>query len=152
MASESKAAPELDETDRRILHALQREGRISFAELGRRVGLTAPAVAGRMRRLEAAGVIVGYRAEVDAARVGRPITALIRLRTPSRMYDRVLKALGDMGEVVECHHVSGEDSFVLKAVVTDVAHLEAVIARISAFGDTSTSIVLSSPIAPRPLG
>ena len=139
----------LDQTGLRIIQALQADGRLSFAELGRQVGLTTPAVAERVRKLEEAGIIAGYHAQVPPARVSQPILAFIRLTTTADRYPRVLALARERPEFLECHHVSGVESFIFKVVTTSVGHLETVIADLSPFGGTATSIVLSSPIARR---
>jgi len=139
----------LDTTGRKILTALQANARLSFSELGRQVGLTQPAVAERVKRFEAEGLITGYHAGVDAAKVGRPILAFVRLVTPPEKYPRFLKLVESWPEVLECHHVSGGDSFVLKVAVSSTAHLEEFIGRFTPFGPTTTAIVLSSPLKRR---
>ncbi len=141
----------LDGTGREILRQLQTEGRISFAELGRRVGLSLPAVAERVRRMEAAGLITGYRAEVDPARLGLPVMAFVRISTPEARYSRLIELARDLPEVLECHHLTGADAFMLKVVAASIPRLEAVLVRLGAYGQTTTSIVLSSPVIGRVL-
>jgi len=132
-----------------LLRELQLDARLSFAELGRRVGLSTPAVADRVRNLEAAGVIVGYRAEVDPRKVGLPILAIVRLNVVGDVLPKVTALVRALPEVLECHRGTGGDSFTLKVAVATVAHLEALIDRLTPFGTTSTSIVLSSPVERR---
>lgn len=139
----------LDETGWQILEELQQNGRISFAELGRRVGLTLPAVAERVRKMEDAGIITGFHAEVDPARIGLPIAAFIRISVVGDVFARVAKAVRDMPEVLECHRGTGADSFTLKVAVESVQHLERVIDELTPFGTTSTSIVLSTLVKNR---
>ncbi len=139
----------LDETSWRILEQLQENGRMSFAELGRRVGLTLPAVAERVRRMEDAGVITGFRAEIDPARIGLPMAAFIRISIVGDVFARIAKAVRDMPEVLECHRGTGADSFTLKVVVESVQHLERLIDKLTPFGTTSTSIVLSTLVKNR---
>jgi Lrp/AsnC family leucine-responsive transcriptional regulator len=139
----------LDETGWQILEELQQNGRISFAELGRRVGLTLPAVAERVRKMEDAGIITGFHAEVDPARIGLPIAAFIRISVVGDVFARVAKAIRDMPEVLECHRGTGADSFTLKVAVESVQHLERVIDELTPFGTTSTSIVLSTLVKNR---
>ncbi|GAB4408452.1 MAG: Lrp/AsnC family transcriptional regulator [Anaerolineae bacterium] len=139
----------LDEVGWRILAALQEEGRLSFAELGRRVGLSLPAVAERVRRLEEAGIITGYRAEVNMAKIELPIMAFIRMNTPRDQYPALIALLNNLPQALECHHLTGSESFIIKIVVTSIADLETLIGQLSAFGQTSTSIVLSSPVLKR---
>lgn len=136
----------LDETSLKLLRTLQEDARISFRELGRRVGLSTPAVSERVRRLEEAGLITGYRAIVDATKLGWPIMAFIHLFTPARQYTRFLAMAQELPEILECHHVTGQAAFVLKVTVESVEKLETLIARLNPFGETSTLIVLSTPV------
>ena len=133
----------------RILGALQADARLSFSELGRRVGLSPPAAAERVRRLEDAGIISGYRAELNLERLGFPITAIIRVSTPEPQFARLKAAVAGLQEVLECHHVTGADSLVLKVTALSVGHLEKVIEQIGRHGTPTTAIILSSPIAKR---
>jgi Lrp/AsnC family transcriptional regulator, leucine-responsive regulatory protein len=142
MASDYKA--QLDRIDWELLEGLQRNARESFAELGRRTKLTAPAVAQRVRRLEDIGVIRGYRASVDRARLGLGIAVFIRIQSSTPNYSKLEKLVAEAPEILECHHVTGSEAFIVKAAVSSVAHLEELIARLSAFGQTATSLVLSS--------
>ena len=132
-----------------LLRELQLDARLSFSELGRRVGLSTPAVAERVRNLQSAGVIVGYRAEVDPRKLGLPILAIVRLNVMGDVLPRVIARVRGMPEVLECHRGTGGDSFTMKVAVATVVHLEALIDRLTPFGTTSTSIVLSSPVERR---
>jgi Lrp/AsnC family leucine-responsive transcriptional regulator len=143
--------PVLDRTDWRLLEALQADGRASFADLARVVAMSPSAVAERVRRLEEAGVIAGYRATVDAAAVGLSIMAFVRLRYPTGNYRPFRALLESTAEIVEAHHVTGEDCFVLKVVARSMRHLEEVTGRISGLGAVTTSIVYSSPLPGRPV-
>jgi Lrp/AsnC family leucine-responsive transcriptional regulator len=140
-----------DGTDHRILESLQADGRLSLAELGRRVGLSPPAVADRVQRLERDGVITGYRANVDPRALGYALTTIIRIRPAPRELRKVADLARDTPEVVECHRITGEDCFFMKAHVRSVEHLEEVIDRFVAYGQTTTSIVQSSPVPGRGL-
>ncbi|MBI4261853.1 MAG: Lrp/AsnC family transcriptional regulator [Actinobacteria bacterium] len=140
---------QLDEVSWRILEELQESARMSFTELARRVGLTAPAVADRVRRLEEAGVISGYRLEVDHARLGLPLKAFVRIRCGEGKCADLGEFAGRLPEVLECHRITGTESYVLQAAVRDVAHLESLIDRLMPYGETTTSIVLSSPVTHR---
>jgi len=142
---------ENDATSRRILESLQEDGRVSLAELGRRVGLSAPAVAERVQRLERDGVITGYHAQVDPRALGYTLAVVIRIRPAPRELRKVAQLARDTPEVVECHRITGEDCFFMKAHVRDVEHLEEIIDRFVAFGQTTTSIVQSSPVPGRAL-
>lgn len=139
----------LDETDWHLLEALQDDARLSYSELGRRVGLSQPAAAERVRRLEEAGVLCSYRAEVDREKLGLPITAYIRLTLTDVRTDAFVPSVQKLDEVIECHRLTGEDCFILKVVATSISHLEEVIERLGRYGRTSTSIVLSSVITRR---
>ncbi len=139
----------LDATNLRLLDELQADARVSLAELGRRVGLTAPAVAERLQRLEERGVIRGYRADVDPRALGNTLTAILRIRPAPRRLQAVAEVARDTPEVVECHRVTGEDCYYAKLHVRDVEELERVIDRFTPYGQTTTSIVQSSPVAGR---
>lgn len=142
----------LDDVGRKILQELQQDARISYAELGRRVGLTLPAVAERVRKLEEAGIIVGYWTELNLEKVGLPITAFIRVATPNEILGGQLMAtVRGLPEVLECHRMTGGDSYLLKVGVSSVQHLERLIRKITLFGQPTTSIVLSSPISHQPV-
>ena len=138
-----------DPTNRRIVGELQADARVSLAELGRRVGLSSPAVAERLQRLEAEGVIAGYRASLDPRAFGYALTAVVRVRPAPRQLPKVAQVAQAAPEVVECHRITGEDCFFLKAHVRDVTHLEELIDRFTPFGQTTTSIVQSSPVPGR---
>ena len=149
MPSNQKPESVLDETNLRLIAELQRNARLSLAELGRRVGLSSPAVAERLQRLEREQVIRGYRAELDPAALGFSLAAVIRIRPASRQLHRVAEVAVSSAEVVECNRITGEDCYLLKAYVRDVGHLEEVIDRFTPFGQTTTSIVQSSPVPAR---
>jgi len=139
----------LDAIDAAILRELCADSRIPRAELSRRVGLSAPSVADRVRRLEDVGIITGYGARIDPARLGYGLTILIRARPlPGEMSD-LIEAIQDTPQIIACDRVSGEDCFVARAHVRDVAEMEAVIDRIVPFGATNSSVVQSSPVEER---
>ncbi|MET0753278.1 MAG: Lrp/AsnC family transcriptional regulator [Pyrinomonadaceae bacterium] len=139
----------IDEIDWKILKELQINARISFAELGRRVGLTTPAVIERIRKLEDAGIITGYAAEIDMAKVGLPITAFIRMSITGIDYSHIIEVAQQSIEVLECHRGTGGDSFIMKIAVASVEHLQNLIDKLTPYGITTTSIVLSSPVKKR---
>jgi Lrp/AsnC family transcriptional regulator, leucine-responsive regulatory protein len=140
----------LDGTGWQILQALQQNARLSYSELGQRVGLSSPAVAERVRRMEDAGIISGYHAEINVAKIGFPITAVIRMSpSPGERCTRFTASIQEIPEVLECHRVTGSDSLVMKVVASSVEHLEALIDQLSAHGQLTTSIVLSSPVTRR---
>jgi Lrp/AsnC family leucine-responsive transcriptional regulator len=140
-----------DRTDRAILAVLQQDGRRSMAELARDVRMSASAVAERVRRLEEAGVIRGYRADVDPEALGYAVLAHLRLRYPSSTYGPLHALLADIPEVLEAHHVTGDDCFVIKVVATSMRDLERITGRIGALGAVTTSVAYSSPIVARPI-
>ena len=136
----------IDEIDRKILRELQEDARTSYAELGRRVGLTTPVVIERVRKLEDAGIIIGYRADIDTAKVGLPITAFVRMSISGVDYSHIIEVAQQSNEVLECHRGTGGDSFIMKVAVASVEHLQEVIDRLRPYGITTTTIVLSSPV------
>ena len=139
----------LDDIGWKLLQALQENARQSYRELGLRVGLSAPAVIERVRKMEAAGFLVGYRAEIDLARVGLSIIAFIRMSTPRERSGYVGRQLQDIPEILECHRVAGKDSFLMKVAVSSMDHLERLIDQLAQYGQSTTSIVLSSPVISR---
>jgi Lrp/AsnC family leucine-responsive transcriptional regulator len=141
----------LDDINLRVLAELQADARLSLAELGRRVGLSSPAVAERLRRLEDEGVIAGYRAEIDPRALGYSLGVLIRIRPAPRQIAAVAELARQTPEVVECLRVTGDDCFVMTAHVRDVGHLEQLIDQFVSYGQTTTSIMQSSPVPRRAL-
>src|SRR6478672_8591397 len=141
----------IDEIDRKILKELQQDARTSYAELGRRVGLTTPAVIERVRKLEDAHIITGYRAEIDPAKVGMPITAFLRMSITGVDYSHIIEVAEQSKEILECHRGTGGDSFIMRVVVSSVEHLQEVIDRLTPYGITTTTIVLSSPVNGKPI-
>jgi len=139
----------LDATGWQLLQALQEDARLSFAQLGRQVGLSPPAVAERIRRMEDAGVITGYRVEINAEKIGLPLAALIALTTTPQQYPHVIALMNDLPEIRSCHHITGSSSFIIEANASSIPHLEKLIEQLSRYGQTATSIVLSSPIKGR---
>lgn len=139
----------LDATNRRILRELQADARLSLAEIGRRVGLSSPAVAERVARLESDGVIRGYHADIDPRALGLTLGVVLRIRPAPRQLAAVAELARRTPEVVQCERTTGEDCYVMKAFVRDVEHLEEVIDRFAAYGQTTTSIVQSAPVPGR---
>src|SRR5215210_2162589 len=113
-ASNAVKIPRIDQTDRKILGELTTDGRVSLAELGRRVNLSSPAVAERVQRLERVGVITGYRAELDPRALGYQLTAIVRIKPAPGQLPRIPQLAADIAEVSECHRITGEDCFYLK--------------------------------------
>ena len=142
----------LDPLGWKLLAELQKDARISFAKLGRLVGLSTPAVAQRVRRMEDEGIIRAYRADINPASVGLPITAFIRMSIVGNVLAKITERVKTMPEIVECHRGTGEDSFILKVNVVAVEHLKDVIDRLTPYGTTSTSLVLTSIIEKNLLG
>ena len=141
----------VDETSRLLLAELQADARLSLAELGRRVGLSSPAVAERLQRLEQAKVILGYHAELDPRALGFALSAVIRVRPAPRELHQVAKLARETPEVVDCRRITGDDCYVMTAHVRSVEHLEELIDGFAAYGQTTTSIVQSSPVPRRGL-
>ena len=139
----------LDAVDRTLLEALTENARTSNAELARRVGLSAPSVAERIRRLEEAGVITGYRAEIDPEAIGLRVSAWLRIRPVPGELQRVAEILQGLPEIVECDRITGEDCFLARAHVASVGDLEALIDKLVAHAMTNTSVIQSSPVAAR---
>jgi Lrp/AsnC family leucine-responsive transcriptional regulator len=141
----------IDETGWRLLAALQEDPRQSWRALGRAVGQSTPAVSERMRRMEQSGIIARYRVVLDAARLGRPLQAFLRLDAEAGATQRVTDLCRALPAVTECHHLSGDDGYLIRLAVRDVAELEDVIARFRLFGRAATSLILSSPVDGKPL-
>lgn len=147
---DSLPAPyDLEEIDRRILRELAADGRIGKAELARRVALSAPSVAERLRRMEQAGVIRGYSADIDPAKVGYPVGAMLRVRPAVRQLPKIQQLARELPEVVECHRITGDDCFMMKVHARSLRHLEEVLDRFLMYGQTTTSIIQSTPVPPR---
>src|ERR671931_565400 len=139
----------LDPTNLRLLRELQANGRLGMAELGRRVGLSAPAVAERVQRLERAGVITGYRAEIDPRALGFPVSAVVRIRPAPGQLQRIPEIAQETREVAECHRITGEDCYLLRLHLRAIDALEEVLDRFTPYGLTTTSIIHSAPVPRR---
>ena len=139
----------LDDVNLRILAELQAEGRVGMAELGRRVGLSAPAVSERVQRLERAGVITGYRAELEPVALGYPISAVVRIRPSPGQLQRIPEIARETPEVAECHRITGEDCYLLRLHLRSIDELEEILDRFTPHGLTTTSIVHSTPVPRR---
>ncbi len=140
----------IDQTNRRLLEELRTEPRLTMAELGRRIGMSPPAVAERVRRLEEAGVIAGYQLLLNPAALGLPITAYIRVRPNPGQLGRIGALADRIPEVTECHRITGEDCFILKVHIPAMSQLDRILDRFLHYGNTTTSIVQSSPVPQRP--
>ena len=141
---------ELDEINQELIDLLQEDARLSYRELGEQIGLSPPAIAERVRKLEEAGVITGYRAQVDYEKIGFPILCVIRLNTTN--FDRTIDdVIAAAPEVIEANRVTGSESHVLRARVRSTAHLEELLERLWSHGSSVTNIVTSSPVPRRPM-
>lgn len=139
----------LDPIGWRILAELQEDARIQYAELGRRVGLSNPAVIERVRRMEEAGIITGYRAEIDYRKVGLRVPAYIRVRVSGDSIPRFISAVRNISEVFECHRISGEDTFLVKVYAGSSEDLERIVDNLNPYVATNTMLVFSSPVTRR---
>lgn len=146
----------LDKTNRRILHEMQQDARLTYTEIGRRVGLTAPAVAERVHRMEEAGIITGYHAAVDAPKLGYPITVFIQVKSLRGECAPISELVWDRQGVEECYHVTGDRDVLIKGSFPSVSALEALVEELTCYGSVSTSLVLSTrfkrPLATDPSG
>lgn len=136
----------LDEINIRLLKELQQEPRITMSELGRRVGMSAPAVIERVRRMEEAGIILGHRLDINPVPLGLSIAVYIRVRPNPGQLPRVAELAEQIPEVVECHRITGEDCFILKAYIPAMDQLDRILDCFLLFGSTTTSIVQSTPV------
>lgn len=145
---------DMDRIDKKILSAVQGAGRISMTELSKYAGLSVPATTERLRKLEDSGVISGYGAQVDPIKLGFGVSAVVGITTFKPSKSKLIATLSKIPEVVECLHVTGDDSYLIRIYAKSMADIEGVIGKINSFGETRTSIVLSVPIERRhlPLG
>jgi Lrp/AsnC family leucine-responsive transcriptional regulator len=139
----------LDDTDRQIIGELAQDGRISFAELGRRVSLSAPAVTERVRRLEQIGVITGYRAEIDPRALGYQLTAIVRVKPAVRQLSKIAELAARIPQIEECLRITGEDCFYMKVHLGSIEELPSVLDQFLLYGETTTSIVNATPVPRR---
>jgi Lrp/AsnC family leucine-responsive transcriptional regulator len=139
----------LDATDMRILRILLDDARTSVADIARAVGMSAPSVSERMRRLEENGTIQGYAAQINPAALGLPLGAWLRVRPVPGELARVAEILKEIPEIATCDRVTGEGCFIARVQVRSVVDLERVIDRIIPYAMTNTSIVQSSPVPAR---
>jgi Lrp/AsnC family transcriptional regulator, leucine-responsive regulatory protein len=139
----------LDEVNLRILQELQENGRLGMAELARRVSMSPPAVAERVQRLERAGVIAGYRAEIDARALGYPVAAIVRIRPAPGQLQRIPEVARETPEVGECYRITGDDCYLMRLHLRAIDDLEDVLDRFTPYGQTTTSIIHSAPVPRR---
>jgi Lrp/AsnC family leucine-responsive transcriptional regulator len=137
---------QIDSIDEKIVGELLEDGRLPIAELGRRVNLSSPAVAERVKRLERAGVITGYRAQVDPRTLGYELLAIVRVKPAPRQLPKIPELAAGIPQVVECHRITGEDCFYLKVYLRSIDELSGLLDRFLVYGETTTSIVNSTPI------
>ena len=140
----------LDSVNLRLLTELQASPRLPTAELARRIGMSAPAVAERLQRLERAGVIAGYQLDIDPAAVGLPVTAFARIRPMPGSLPKIAELAAETTQVTECYRITGDDCFLIKLHAPAIEQLEAILDRFLAYGNTTTSIVVSTPVPKRP--
>lgn len=140
---------QIDTVGWRLLQLLQENARLPFRQIGEAVGLTAPAVAERVRRMEDAGIVKGYHAEIDLSKVGLPIMAFVHLTISGAQKLRFRKVVEGMLEVIECHCVTGNETYILKVAVTSVPHLEHLLMELTNYGEVRTSVVLSTQVERR---
>jgi Lrp/AsnC family leucine-responsive transcriptional regulator len=140
----------LDDVNLRILAELRDGPRLSMAELARRVSMSAPAVTERVQRLQQAGVIAGYRLDIDPAAVGLPVTAFARIRPMPGSLAKIAELAAELPQVTECYRITGEDCFLIKLHAPAIDQLEAILDRFLVYGNTATSIVVSTPVPRRP--
>lgn len=141
----------LDEVNVRLLTELHGDPRMSMSALARRVGMSSPAVTERVQRLERCGIITGYRMDVDPAALGLPVTAFARIRPAPGQLPKVAELAAALPQVTECHRITGEDCFLVKVHASAVDRLEEILDRFLLYGQTVTSIVVTTPVPPRPL-
>ncbi|MEV1176745.1 Lrp/AsnC family transcriptional regulator [Nonomuraea sp. NPDC049784] len=142
-------AENLDATDWTILVELQRDGRVPFTELGRRVNLSSSATTERVRRLESMGVIAGYHADVDLEKAGFAVLAVVRLKYPGNRHEPLHRLLSERMEILECLRTTGDDCYTLKVAAASMRHLERLVGELAEFGSTTTSIVYSQTLTYR---
>jgi len=141
----------LDPMDCKILAELQQNARVTFAEIGRHIGLSNPAVIERVRRLEESGVIEGYHARINLTKVGYTVRAIVKISIAGDQLARFAVRAQKVPEVQECHRVTGSESFILQIAATDVAHMERIIDQLMPYVATNTSIILGSPVSWSPI-
>ncbi len=146
----SSVSKEIDSLNIRILKELQHDPRLTMSELGRRIGMSSPAVTERVRRLEEARVIRGYSLDLDPVALGLPIAAYVRIRPNSGQLPRIAELAQQIPEVVECHRVTGEDCFVLKVHIPSIDQLDRLLDSFLLYGSTTTTIIQSTPVPLRP--
>jgi Lrp/AsnC family leucine-responsive transcriptional regulator len=143
--------PLLDDVNRRLLAELHADPRISLSALARRIGMSSPAVGERVQKLRDAGVITGFRMDVDPAALGLPVAAFVRVRPAAGRLDKIAALAASLPQISECHRITGEDCFLMKVHAPTIGDLEEVLDKFLVYGQTVSSIVVSTPVPPRPL-
>jgi Lrp/AsnC family leucine-responsive transcriptional regulator len=138
-----------DQINIKILRLLQEDPRMSISQLARQIKMSNPATKERVVRLEESGIISGYRLELDPKELGYSVTAFVRVRPAPGQLPKIAELARQVPEVAECHRITGEDCFILKLYLPEIASLDGILDRFLAFGQTTTSIVQSSPVLPR---
>lgn len=141
----------MDITDLKIVDILQKDGRISMKDLGKIVSLSPPAVAERVKRLEETGVIERYKAIINSEKIGKPICVFINASIKPEKQEKFLEFAKESGDIVECHHVTGPYSMIVKAYLREMSHLEELVGKVQFYGNTETYIIMSSPIEDYPI-
>ncbi|MEH6625689.1 MAG: Lrp/AsnC family transcriptional regulator [Motiliproteus sp.] len=136
----------LDSISWKILSRLQQDGRASLASIARDVSMSLPAVTERIKRMEEQGIIEGYRAVINEAELGRTLKVFIQLKTPASRYRSFLDYAEQTEAIRECHHITGDGAFIIQVLIEDIRQLEPLVENLSSFGETKTSIVMSSPL------
>ncbi len=136
----------MDNIDKKILELLQKNGRITVKEITQTISLTAPAVSERIRRLEKDGIIQGYTAVLNPKKLGRTVHAIINVSIQPQEAENLLKIAREEPLVVECYHVTGEYSYMIKVDAYEISDLERLIMTFQKLGETSTQVILSTPI------
>ncbi|HSJ11717.1 MAG TPA: Lrp/AsnC family transcriptional regulator [Gillisia sp.] len=141
----------LDSLNWKILQALQQNARMSFSEIGRKVGLTSPAVAERVKKMEDKGIIKGYKVQVSYNKTGHQLKAIITLKVFMGRLKPFLEKVGEFREVINCYRITGNENIILEVVLYDQAHLEVFIDKLITYGETRTHIVLSNVVEQAPV-
>lgn len=141
----------VDKINWQILEALQKNARLSFSEIGRNIGLSSPAVAERVKKMEDAGIIKGYNAQVSYHKTGHQLKAIITLRAFMGRLKPFLEKVKEFKEVINCYRITGNENIIMEVVLYDQTHLEEFIDKLITYGETKTHIILSSVVAQGPL-
>lgn len=139
----------LDDVGWQLLGLLQEDARLSFKDLGQRVGLAPSSIAERIHKMEEAEILLGYHAEINLEKVGLPVMAFIRMNTAGQNSARIAMLLADMPEILECYRLTGSKAFIMKVCVSSVKQMEVLIDQLSQYGQPTTSLVLSIPLTRR---